>query len=255
MQDIPMTTILDVQRMTVRYDQTEAVKDVSFKIEKGDFIGLAGPNGAGKSTIAKALLGLVPVASGKILLFGKAQKSFKQYAKIGYLPQKLAGLNPLFPASVEEVVALGLLSGKRGLKTITASDRTRVAEMLDRLKIAPLKDRMISELSGGQQQRVLLARALVSNPELLIFDEPSTALDPESRDQFFEIVQEMNKKHGVTVMLITHDTGYIGKYANKLLYVDRSVVFFGPLTDYCSTHDDVEGFEKAGCHIVWHQHH
>ena len=249
-----MSTILETKNVSVHYGQTEAVSDVSFKIEKGDFIGLVGPNGAGKTTLAKAILGLMPLSSGKVSLFGQPQKTFQDYYKIGYLPQKHSGINQLFPASVEEVVLLGLLSTKKAPKIITKEDSNKAAKILETLNIAPLKNKMLSELSGGQQQRVLLARALVSSPEILIFDEPSTALDPESRDGFFELIQKINKEKQATIILITHDTGYIGKYANKLLYIDRKLVFFGNISDFCPLGDIGSRFEKSDKHIIWHQH-
>ena len=122
------------------------------------------------------------------------------------------------------------------------------------LGIFDLKKRMLSELSGGQQQKVLLARALVSNPEILIFDEPSTALDPESRESFFQLIQKLNKKNGTAVILITHDTGYIGQYANKLLYIDKSLVYFGKFSDFCQDEKMNAYFGKYEQHIICHQH-
>lgn len=228
-----MATIIDVENVSIRYGQNEAVKNVSFQIQKGDFIGIAGPNGAGKTTLIKAILGLLPIASGKITLFGQTQKVFCGFSKIGYLPQKNSSINSLFPASVEEVVLLGLLSSKKFPKIITKEDKDKVEKILDELGIAKLKNKILSELSCGQQQRVLLARALVSEPKLLIFDEPSTALDPESRSDFFRLIQKLNKEKEITIILITHDTGYIGSYANKLLYIDRTLIHFGNISEFC----------------------
>jgi len=249
-----MNVIIDVQNFSIRYGQTEVVSDISCKIEKGDFIGLVGPNGAGKTTLTKALLGLIPPSSGKLSLFGQPQKTFQAYEKIGYLPQKQTSINPLFPASVEEVILLGLLSTKKIPRIITKEDSDKVASILETLNITPLKNKMFSELSGGQQQRVLLARALVSSPEILILDEPSTALDPESRNGFFELIQKINKENQTTIILISHDTGYISKYANKLLYIDRKLVFFGNINDFCPSGDIGSCFEKSDKHIIWHQH-
>ena len=249
-----MNTIITLKNVSVRYGQMEAIKNISCQIERGDFIGLAGPNGAGKTTLIKALLGLLPISSGKITLFGQAQKSFTDFSKIGYLPQKHSGINSLFPANVEEIVLLGLLSTKNFPKIITRADKKLVTKILDALQITQLKNKIFSELSGGQQQRVLLARALVSKPELLIFDEPSTALDPESRSYFFKFIQELNKKNGTTIILITHDTGYIGQYANKILYLDRELIYFGEIKGFCPTGEISSCFEKSDQHLIWHQH-
>jgi len=249
-----MKKIIEIKNLSVHYGQTEALKDVSFAIEQGDFIGLAGPNGAGKTTLIKAILGLLPITKGKVELFGQVKKKFSDWGKIGYLPQKFATINTLFPATVNEVIMLGLLSQKKFPKRMTTGDQNKVNSILKELDIIGLKKRMILELSGGQQQRVFLARALVSNPEVLIFDEPSTALDPKSRKDFFQYIQKLNQEKGVTIILITHDTGYIGNYANKLLYIDRSLVFFGKISEFCPPGKNHQYFEKSDEHIIWHQH-
>ena len=174
--------------------------------------------------------------------------------KIGYLPQKLATINSLFPATVNEVVALGLLSEKTLPKRITKNDQKKVEAILEELGISDLKKRMLSELSGGQQQKVFLARALVSSPEILIFDEPSTALDPESREAFFKLIKKLNKEKGIAIILITHDTSYIGKYANKFLYVDKELIYFGKFSDFCNSPQMNSYFGKYEQHIICHQH-
>ncbi|MCX6720383.1 MAG: metal ABC transporter ATP-binding protein [Candidatus Staskawiczbacteria bacterium] len=249
-----MKKIIETINLSVHYGQTEALKDVSFAVEQGDFVGLVGPNGGGKTTLAKSVLGLLPVASGKILLFNQAIESFDDFKRIGYLPQKHTGINQLFPASVEEVVLLGILSSKKWPRKINQKDRQRIDELLKSLGISNLKGKLISELSGGQQQKVFLARAIASEPELLILDEPSTALDPNSREQFFAQLKELNSQKKTTIILITHDTGYVGKYANKLLYIDRKLVFFVKIADFCPSGEIESCFEKSDKHIIWHQH-
>lgn len=249
-----MNSIVETQKLTVNYGKIEAIKDITFSVMPSDFVGLAGPNGAGKTTLVKTLLGLLPIASGQIHFFGRLQKTFKDWRKIGYLPQALASQNPLFPAEVEEIVLLGLLAGKRMPKMVTREDKKKVEKILVDLEIIALKKKMLSELSGGQQQRVMLARALVSQPELLIFDEPSTALDPDARESFFALIQKLNKEKGIAVILITHDTGYIGRYANKLLYLDTKLVYFGDFKDFCLSEKMRSYFGDAGQHIICHQH-
>ena len=130
----------------------------------------------------------------------------------------------------------------------------KAQEILDKLNISDLKDKMISKLSGGQQQKVLLARALVSNPELLIFDEPSTALDPQSRESFFEMINKLNKDLGIAIILITHDTAYIGEYANELLYIDKDLIYFGSFADFCRSEKMGAYFGNYEQHAICHQH-
>jgi zinc transport system ATP-binding protein len=249
-----MESIIEVKNLSVHYGQTEALKDVSFAIEKGDFIGLAGPNGAGKTTLVKAMLGLIPISNGEIKILGNSIEKFNSWGKIGYLPQKSSTVNVLFPATVGEIVTLGLLSQKKLPKRITKNDKIKVTQILKELGISDLHNKMISELSGGQQQKVLLARALVSNPEILIFDEPSTALDPNARESFFNLAQKLNKENGIAIIIITHDTGYIGSYANKLMYLDHELKYFGEIEGFCGTDKENHSFERSGHHIIWHQH-
>ncbi len=249
-----MDSIVEVKNLSVQYGATDAINDISCKIEKGDFVGLVGPNGGGKTTFAKAILGLISTTSGKIFLFQEEISTFRDFKKIGYLPQKHTGINPLFPASVREVVLLGILSLKKWPKKISRNDWLKVDTLLESLGIVDLKEKLISELSGGQQQKVFLARALVSEPELLILDEPSTALDPNSREQFFANLKELNLQKKTTIVLITHDVGYVGEYANKLLYIDRKLVFFGKISDFCPSDKTGSCFEKSSQHIIWHQH-
>lgn len=249
-----MDPIVELKNLSVTYGAISVVDDVSCAIKKGDFIGLVGPNGGGKTTLIKAVLGLLPVSGGEISLFEKEIGVFKDFQKIGYLPQKRTSINSLFPATVAEVVLLGLLSIKKWPKKVSKDDWGKVDAILNDLDIAGIKDKMISELSGGQQQKVLLARALVTEPELLILDEPSTALDPNSRDQFFKYLKDLNSQKNTTIILITHDTGYIGQYANKLLYIDHKLVFFGEISDFCPSGEIKSCFEKSDKHIIWHQH-
>lgn len=246
--------IISVKNLTVKYGSREVFSGVSFDIEKGDYVGIAGQNGSGKTTLIKALLGLVKQEKGEIAIDGIPLKNFNEWGKIGYLPQSLALSNPLFPASVKEVVALGLLSEKQFPKRIGPKDEKRIIAALELLGISDIKNKLIGELSGGQQQRVFLAHALVSDPEILILDEPTTALDPEIREIFFEILNKLNKEKGVTILLISHDVSHIGNFAKKLLYIDKKAVFFGPFKNFCDSEEMENYFGENLQHSICHQH-
>jgi len=250
-----MNSITEIKNLSVKYGATVALENISCQIEQGDFVGLVGPNGGGKTTLAKTILGLLSPNQGKIILFGKDSTKFSDWQKIGYLPQKHTSINPLFPANVGEVVSLGLLSAKKRPKKISTTDWKEIDLLLKDIGIFDLKNKLISELSGGQQQKVMLARALISKPKILVLDEPSTALDPKSREDFFARLEKLNKEIKTTIILITHDTGYVGKYANKLLYIDRKLVFFGNINEFCQNGENISScFEKKDNHIIWHQH-
>ena len=120
--------------------------------------------------------------------------------------------------------------------------------------IADIGDKLIGALSGGQQQRVLLARALVKEPELLILDEPTIAIDPEIRERFLNVLSGLNRDGGVTVLLVTHDTGSIGKYAKKLLYLEREVVFYGGFDEFCLSEEMTKVFGAFAQHLICHRH-
>jgi len=246
--------VLTVTNLCAGYRGSEALKDVSFSVEPGDYIGICGPNGSGKSTLIKVILGLLPPTSGEISLLGTPQAAFKNWQRIGYLPQGLQFFNPHFPATVDEVIRLGRLSGKTFPKRFKREDALAVERTMEWMGISHIKGCMIGELSGGLRQRVLLARALVNDPELLVLDEPTTALDPETRESFYKLIFEMNRERKATVLLVTHDTATIGKYASHLLYLDKSVVFYGSFDDFCNSSEMTGFFGEHGQHLVCHRH-
>jgi zinc transport system ATP-binding protein len=249
-----MSAALDVQKLCMGYHGVETLKDVSFSVRPGDYLGICGPNGSGKSTMIKIILGLVTPLRGQVSLFGTPQVQFKEWQRIGYLPQGLQFFNPHFPATVDEVVRLGRLAGKKFPKSFSREDALAVERTMEWMGISDIKGCMIGELSGGLRQRVLLARALVNEPELLVLDEPTTALDPETRESFYKLIYEMNRERGTTVLLVTHDTATIGKYASHLLYLDKQVIFYGDFDDFCNSEDMTELFGKHGQHLVCHRH-
>jgi zinc transport system ATP-binding protein len=246
--------VLNIEGLYVTYDGAAVLKNISFRVTAGDYLGIVGPNGSGKSTLIKAILGLVTAGQGDVSLFGAPLASFKEWRRIGYLPQRLKFFNPDFPATVEEIVGLGLLAGKRLPRKLSKDDDEAVQRTLEFMGITDIRKRIIGELSGGQQQRVLLARAIVGGPELLILDEPTSALDPETREKFYTLLQKLNRDQGTTVILVTHDTWSIGKYANRFLYVDKEVIFNGTLDDFCHSTEMTEMFGVHAQHIICHRH-
>jgi zinc transport system ATP-binding protein len=224
--------IIETSNLSVSFGNSSVLEGVTFEVASGDFVGIAGPNGAGKSTLVKALLGLIPASTESIRILGQPIESFSAYRNIGYLPQKQSGYNLLLPATVEEAVLLGLLSDKHWPRRVNAQDRHAAHEALEELGIADLSMKSVSKLSGGQYQRVMLARALVRKPQLLILDEPTTGLDPEARESLFRQLRHINAHKGITILLITHDIEYISRYANKLLYIDRKILYYGATENF-----------------------
>ena len=247
-------SIISVKKLEVNYGSRTVLFDISFDIEKGDYVIITGQNGSGKTTLIKAMLGLLKPKSGNIYINSLDLNSFKDWHKIGYLPQTKALSNPLFPATVKEIVSLGLLGTKSFPKVISTKDEDKIMNALDLLEITGIRNKLIGELSGGQQQRVFLAHAVVNNPEILILDEPITALDPEIRETFFTTLNKLNKDKGVTILLISHDVGCVGEFANKLLYLNEKLVFYGLFEDFCESKKMTEYFGKVMQHSICCHH-
>ncbi|HYA11944.1 MAG TPA: metal ABC transporter ATP-binding protein [Thermodesulfovibrionales bacterium] len=245
--------ILSIEGLNFRYNSLEVLSNISFSINAGDYIGLVGPNGSGKTTLIRIILGLMKPTKGHISLFGVESWKFKEWYKVGYLPQRVL-FNPYFPATVKEIVSLGLLSKRGFSKGLDIPEETMIDEAMGLMDVLDIKNKLIGDLSGGQQQRVLVARAIVNKPELLILDEPTTALDPETREKFFHTLQELNQNKKVTIILVTHDIGSIGKYASKLLYLDKRIVFYGSFEDFCSSVDMGSYFGEFAQHLICHRH-
>jgi zinc transport system ATP-binding protein len=251
---MPIESVVAARDLCFKYDGAEILHGVTLTITAGDYIGLVGPNGSGKTTFIRTILGLLQPTHGSVALFGRNPSAFTGWGKIGYLPQKLIGFNPGFPARVREIVSLGLLGTKRFPRRLVSSDVPALDATIALLDIEDIQNKLIGELSGGQLQRVLLARALVSRPEFLILDEPTTALDPETRDTFFNTLKDLNQNSRVTIIIVTHDIADIGKYASKLLYLDKKIIFYGSFEDFCSSLDMASYFGEFAQHLICHRH-
>jgi zinc transport system ATP-binding protein len=246
--------LLTVDSLGFSYNSARVLDGISFHVHPGDYLGIVGPNGSGKSTLIRVILGLEEPDAGSIAIFGSPRSSFREWRRIGYLPQRLKFFNPNFPATVEEVVRLGLLAGKTLPRLAKKSDDAAVEKTLKLMNIAAIRRRLIGDLSGGQQQRVLLARAMVSEPELLILDEPTTALDPETRENFYTLLEHLNREKGITVVLVTHDTWSIGKYATRFIYLDKRIIFDGTFDDFCRSPEMTSFFGEHAQHLICHRH-
>ena len=215
--------LLSFENLSIGYENTPVLENLSFNIEKGDYIAIIGENGAGKSTLLKTMLGLIAPIKGQIVFDKEVKKT-----EIGYLPQQTLAQRD-FPASVWEVVLSGCL-GKNGIRPFyTKEDKALAEENIEKMGLKELKNRCYRELSGGQQQRVLLARALCSSNKILVLDEPVTGLDPKVTNQLYEIVSALNKE-GITIIMISHDLSVL-KYASKVLHIGHET-FFGDKDSY-----------------------
>lgn len=246
-------SILEIKNLSFCYTTQQVLKNINFKADAGDYIALLGPNGSGKTTLIKILLGLLPAQKGKINLFDTPLKDFKTWQNIGYLEQKTSTPRNM-PLTAFDVVRLGLLSTKKGLKIFDKADNKKTEAIMKKLHCFSYKDKLFAELSGGQQQRVLLGRTLINEPKFLILDEPSTALDSSSREEFFEIISALNKEQKTTILLVTHDISQVGKYVNKFLILDKQIIFYGSKEDFCNSAEVTAYFGPYTQHIIDHLH-
>ncbi len=245
MQPVDHTqNIIEVKNVTFAYNGESVLKNINLQIHKGDYLGIVGPNGGGKTTLLKCILGILKPQTGTINLFNQDLTTFKDWPRVGYVPQKV-NFDQNFPSTVKEVVAMGLY-GKKGLiKTINREDLKTVDKALEQVSMQKFKDRRIGDLSGGQQQRVFIARSLVSSPEVIFLDEPTVGVDIETRNQFFELLKKLNKKLELTLVLITHDIDIILHHGiSEVAFINKEVSFYGNPPDLLKTKYIDEHYRK-----------
>lgn len=216
------------KNLSLGYENKIIVKNLNFSVKKGDYLCIVGENGSGKSTLMKTLLSLQKPIFGT-LEYGDGLK----HDEVGYLPQQTS-VQKDFPASVFEVVISGC-QGRMGLRPFyTKKEKALALENMEKMNISDIKNRCYRELSGGQQQRVLLARALCAAKKVLLLDEPVSGLDPQVTSQMYSLIGELNKKHGLTVIMISHDISAAVTYGSHILHIGHSV-FFGKTEDYINS--------------------
>jgi len=216
--------VLSVRDVTVKLGHLTILQNVNMEVEKGDVIGIVGPNGGGKTTLLNAVLGNLPLASGEILLFGKKIETFNDFELVGYVAQNAIQFDPLFPATVKEIVSLGRLSRKKIGRRLKVEDKEAVDEAIDLMGLGNVSDRKISELSGGQKQRIFIAKALARKPKLLILDEATAGLDVCMQDHFVNVLRMLRKESDFTVITVSHDLSGVMCQANKLAVVNRRLM-------------------------------
>jgi len=237
--------VVEIKNLTVRYDSVKALDDVSFLINQNDFLGIIGPNGAGKSTLFSCMLGLLQNYEGEIKFFGQDIKKSKKYLKeIGYVPQKPI-FEKNFPATVREVVRMGL---PRNVP------EKRVDEVLQQVWIHELANRRIGELSGGQQQRVFIAKALVSEPKILILDEPVTGIDASSTEIFYSILRDLNQNQNITIIWSSHDLDAVNKLANKVACLNKTLFFHGISEEFFTNEELLKQYSETSMQQHMHHH-
>ncbi len=217
--------IIECEGVCFSYGEEQILHDVNLAVHRGDYLGIVGPNGGGKTTLLKIMIGLLPTQCGGIKLFGQDIRDFQDWHKIGYVPQKATSFDTNFPATVHEVVLMGTF-GKRGLfHRTTAQDRHDVVAALEKVEMSRFANRLIGDLSPGQQQRIFIARALVSNPEVIFLDEPTTGVDEASQKDFYALLRTLNRTHNVTLVFISHDIDALKAEATEIATVNKTLTY------------------------------
>ncbi|MDH4197916.1 MAG: metal ABC transporter ATP-binding protein [Candidatus Aminicenantes bacterium] len=244
--------LVQVRGVSFGYDRTPVILDVSLEIGRGDFLALLGPNGSGKTTLVKLILGLLRPEQGEIRLLGQPLAEFDDWHRVGYVPQKATHIDPLFPASVGEVVSMALRSRRRELGLSRRDLAARLEDALRLVALEAFRRSPINSLSGGQQQRVFIARALATRPDILFLDEPTTGVDAETRGRFYEMLDHLNKDHGITIVLVTHDIGIVDRHVNRVACLNQRLSYHGSHEEFCRS----DAFRKMldGDHVVAHEH-
>jgi zinc transport system ATP-binding protein len=245
--------LIRASHITFGYDATPVLLDVSLSINAGDFLAIIGPNGSGKTTLVKILLGLLRPSSGRVEIMGKPPVEFMEWRTIGYVPQKATHIDPFFPASVEEVVGMALLSNRRVLGRPRGRQPDAVLRALRQVDLEEYRSWRIGRLSGGQQQRVFIARALVTGPRILFLDEPTTGVDAATQGRFYDILDHLNKVEGITIVLITHDIGIVNKHVRQVACLNERLSYHGSHEEFC-TSETFRDMIAHGNHLISHEH-
>ena len=235
--------IVSINNLNLKNGSDIILDNVSFKIKKGDFLGIIGPNGAGKTTLFKCMLGLNKNFSGTIRIFNKdVKKEYKKiYKKIGYIPQS-NNFDPQFPATVKEIIELGKIEKKK-------LNKDTLKEIVEFTGIAEYLDKRIGNLSGGQQQRVMITKALINEPELLILDEPGTAIDINILKLFYKLLIKLNQEKKITIIWSSHDLDAVNLLSNRVACIYKKLLFHGGSKEFFSDENNIKKFTESAMHI------
>ncbi|MBN2870137.1 MAG: metal ABC transporter ATP-binding protein [Campylobacterales bacterium] len=245
--------LFEVENLNFERQGNLVLKSATFTVLPGEYCAIIGPNGGGKTTLVRLLLGLEKPTSGSIKLFGVSQNRFKEWNRIGYVPQRSALVDTSFPATAREVVGMGRYS-RRGIFGFESSeDKKAIEESMELMGVSDLSDRLIGSLSGGQRQRVMIARALASRPEVLIVDEPNTGVDVESQHRFYELLRRLNRVKNVSILFITHDVGVIAEDISRVLFVNQTLLSSQHPSDMLRC-DEISRLYGTPAHLVCHNH-
>lgn len=241
-------SVVGVDHVAVAYGGRDVLRDISLKIDPGEVVAVLGANGSGKSTLIRTIVGLVPATAGSIELFGVPRKRFSDWARIGYVPQRM-GAGSGVPASVGEVVASGRLARRGAFRLPRAADREAVRSALADVGLLDRINDPVATLSGGQQQRTLIARALAGRPDLLILDEPTAGVDAASQEAFAGTLRTFAAGGG-TILLVAHELGPIEPLIDRAVVVHHGRIAYEGAVPQPAGHHAEPGHDHVHPHAV-----
>jgi len=215
--------VVEIDGLTVVRNGDVVIDRACLNVMPGDYVGLVGPNGGGKTTLVRAMLGQLPAHSGAVRMFGRPVETFDQWHRVAYVPQDAVAFDPQFPLSVRELVSLGRVRRSNLFRRLGRGDRERVDGAMALMGLSELADMRVGRLSGGQKQRAFVAKALASEPELLVLDEPSAGLDSRGREVLNDGLAELNRLRGTTLVVVSHDLPLVLSRMSRAVRVDRTV--------------------------------
>jgi len=248
---VRVTALLEVDRVSMRYGDTVVLEGVSLAVSRGEFLGIIGPNGSGKTTLLRVMLGLLRPSSGSASLFGQPLASFREWRRLGYMPQRTS-FDGALPVTAAEVVATGLVS-RLGFRRAGPDEQRKVAESLALVGMEKHARTRMGVLSTGQQQRILIARALVCDPELLLLDEPTASIDVEAQSSFYTLLRSFNRERGVTLVIISHDIGVVAQEVSRVACLNRRLLSCGRPSDVL-TQEALSTLYGSSVRVVPHVH-
>ncbi|CYU21957.1 TPA: metal ABC transporter ATP-binding protein [Streptococcus suis] len=210
---------ITVEDLSFYYDKEPVLEHIHYYLDSGEFVTLTGENGAAKTTLIKATLGILKPKQGKVSIAEKSIKGKK--LRMAYLPQQIASFNAGFPSTVYEFVKSGRYPRQGWFRRLTAHDEEHVRISLESVGMWEHRDKRLGALSGGQKQRAVIARMFASDPDIFILDEPTTGMDAGTKDAFYQLMHHSAKKHGKSVLMITHDPDELNKYADRNIHLVR----------------------------------
>jgi len=248
--------IFDVKNLNFTLRGLSILSSISLEIFNGEYVAIIGPNGGGKTTLIRLLLGLETPTEGSVKLYGKKIQNFKEWHKIGYVPQRASLVDENFPATVEDIVKMGRISKRTFFRGMNKEDKGAVQDAMLKMDVLNLKNKMVGSLSGGQRQRVMIARALASNPEILILDEPNTGVDMVSQKNFYALLAKLNREDKITIVFITHDIGVIADDIGRLFTINQKATICNNPKEALSCEDmsELYGIEAHLIHNHKHEH-